>query len=338
MTSPSSVGRVPPVAYPIPPLPPRNTFFLGGPTASGKSALALDLAEATGAEVVGADAFQIYAGLPILSAQPSPADQERVPHHLVGAVDAADRMDAAKYQTLALAEIAGIHARGKPAIVVGGTGLYIKTLTHGLSTLPAPDPILRAELEALDPLTCRSRLEALDPIGARSIDLANPRRVSRALEIVVQTGKPLAEARTTWRAGAVEGVPGTPDDRDAPEGSLAPCGVFVDPDRESLKRQIARRTEAMYASGVVEEVRRQLAGGRLGPTASQMLGLREIGRVCTGEWSEEQAAEAIIRATTRYAKRQRTWFKAQKCLVPLPQPTHGERMEHALALFEQTVR
>ncbi len=266
-----------------------RAFYLLGPTAVGKSALAVALAERVGGEIVGADAFQIYRGLDVLSAKPSAAQRARVPHHLVGEVPLSEPFDVAKYRARAEARIADIVARGRVAIVCGGTGLYIRALTHGLSDMPGADTALRAELEK-EPLSALvARLRELDPASA--VDMQNPRRVIRALEVCLLGGRPFSSYRSGW-----ENVPNV-------------RGVILSRGREDLAARIATRTGMMFAEGVMEEV---AAIGEVGPTASQMLGLREIRALLAGEMSRADCLAAIAQATRQYAKRQMTWFRRER--------------------------
>jgi len=161
----------------------RGVFFVVGPTATGKSEIAADVATEIGAEIVSADAFQIYRGLDLLTAKPETGTLAKVPHHLIGTVSILDKMSAAKFRERALVAISEIHSRGKLAIVVGGSGLYIKALTHGLSSGPAADPDLRARLNELSLHDLQNKLLALDPEAASKIDLKNRRRLVRAIEV-----------------------------------------------------------------------------------------------------------------------------------------------------------
>lgn len=272
---------------------PAETIVIAGPTGAGKTELSLLLAEYLGGEIVGADAFQIYAGLPILTAQPTAGQRGRLPHHLVGSVDPSESYDAARYRREALAALLEISARGKRPIVVGGTGLYVKTLLGGLDPLPEQDPALRAEFSQLNLPALVERLQSLDPEGAPAIDCANRRRVERALEIVMLTGKPLAQTRT----GPRPMLPGV-------------HGVLVVRDREDLRRRIAANVEAMFGRGVVDEVA-ALPEERTGATAAMTIGLREIRALQRGTMTRAEAQEAITTATCQYAKRQMTWFRNQ---------------------------
>src|SRR5206468_4764210 len=168
----------------------RRAFFIVGPTATGKSELAADVAREIGAEIVSADAFQIYRGLDLLTAKPDPSTLAKGPHHLIGTTPLHEEMNAEKYRRAAIAAVGEISSRGKLAIVVGGSGLYLKALTHGLAPLPKADPKLREKLNAMSLDEMRFRLAELDPKLARNVDTKNRRRLARALEICLLTGKP----------------------------------------------------------------------------------------------------------------------------------------------------
>jgi len=274
----------------------RGVFFIVGPTATGKSEIAADVAAKLGAEIVSADAFQIYRGLDLLTAKPDPATLARAPHHLVGTVSIFDEMSAAKFRERALIAISEIHLRGKLAMAVGGSGLYIKALTHGLSSAGGSDPKTRAKLSKLNLDQLRRRLVDLDPQSARKIDTKNRRRVVRALEICLLSGRPASAQRTHWA------------------GNIPAHGVFVFHDRDELYDRINRRVEAMFDSGVIEEVREACG---MSETASKMIGLREIRELLDGKMSILQCVAAIQQATRRYAKRQLTWFRRQTNFQPL---------------------
>jgi tRNA A37 N6-isopentenylltransferase MiaA len=176
-----------------------RTFFIVGPTATGKSELAADVARETGAEIVSADAFQIYRGLGLLTAKPERSTLAKAPHHLIGTVSLSEEMNAEKFRRFATRAIEEINSRGKLAIVVGGSGLYTRALIHGLASLPEPDPKLRAKLNAISLDGLRSHLSELDPETAEKIDLKNRRRLTRALEICLLTGKPVS---ASWAVAA----------------------------------------------------------------------------------------------------------------------------------------
>ena len=269
----------------------RGVFFIVGPTAVGKSEIAADVARALNAEIVSADAFQIYRGLDLLSAKPDAATLAKVPHHLIGTMSILEEMNAEKFRKLAVQAIGEIHSRRKLAIVVGGSGLYIKALTHGLSVTPVADPDLRAQLNELSLADLEKKLRKLDP--KTSVDLKNRRRVVRAIEVCLLSGKPASAQRTAWNFDAI------------------PDGVFLFRDRDDLYQRINARVEEMLDAGVIEEVR---AAGAMRDTASKMIGLREIRELLDGPaaaGSILQCVAAIQQATRRYAKRQLTWFRRQ---------------------------
>ncbi len=272
---------------------PDSTFFITGPTASGKSSLAIALAEHVGGEIVNADAFQLYAGMDILTAKPAPADLARVPHHLYGMIPLTESCDAQRYHSLALPIIHDIAARGRIPIVVGGSGLYIKALTHGLSPLPAASPQLRGLFQHLSPGEKIVWLIQRDPEAATTVNLRNPRYVERALEICLLTGRPQSGLRRSFEQAEpqVNGV------------------IFVW-DREVLYRRINQRTLDMFAAGMVEEVRTL---GPLSPTAEKAIGVRKVREHLAGRATLEETIAAIQQATRHYAKRQMTWFRRERC-------------------------
>lgn len=274
------------------------SLFLCGPTGVGKSALALLLAKQLGAEIVGADAFQIYRWLPILTAQPSRQEQEAIPHHLVGIIPPTESFDAVRYRELALAAIENIVSRNKKPLIVGGTGLYVRALLAPLDPLPPVDETLRSELKELSLEALLLRLQTLDPTAALLIDIKNRRRVERAIEIVTATKLPLA---TSWRRH---------QQSSESEKDSQPKGLLLIRDRPELFERIEQNVEQMFERGVVEEVA-TLSKLSLSATASMTLGLREIQQHLLGKQSLQATKAAIITATKRYAKRQLTWFRHQ---------------------------
>jgi tRNA dimethylallyltransferase len=299
-------------------------FFIVGPTATGKSEIAAEIACQLNAEIVSADAFQIYRGLDRLTAKPEKTILEKVPHHLLSAVPLNEEMNVEKFRAAAVRTIRDLHARKKRAIIVGGSGLYVRALTHGLSQLPGADPKLRGQLRelSLDEL-CRQLID-LDPEIERKIDLKNRRRVMRALEICLLSGKPVSEQRAEWAVAAslCEARRGQARIRGdcASHSEAATAGVFVFRDRAELYQRIDRRVEKMFADGVVDEVR---AVRDLGSTAEKALGLREIRALLAGEISEPECIARTQQGTRRYAKRQLTWFKRQDNFESLNLSSHG---------------
>jgi tRNA dimethylallyltransferase len=182
----------------------RRSFCIVGPTATGKSEIAADVAREVNAEIVSADAFQIYGGLDLLTAKPDASTLAKVPHHLIGTTPIHEEMNAEKYRRAATQAVEEINSRGKLAIVVGGSGLYIKALTHGLAPLPASDPELREKLNVMSLGELRSQLIELDPETALKIDVKNRRRLVRALEICLLTGKPVSAEHKQWAVAGVD--------------------------------------------------------------------------------------------------------------------------------------
>lgn len=291
-----------------------RAFIIVGPTATGKSELAADVAREVSAEIVSADAFQIYRGLDLLTAKPDASTLANAPHHLISTVPFTEAMNAEKFRRLGLRAIAEINSRGRLALVVGGSGLYIKALTHGLAPLPESDPRVREKLNAMSLDNLRAQLVELDPEAAKKIDIKNRRRLVRALEICLITGKPASEV--------VAGV----GDSGRSGSIIRTKGVFVFRDREELYQRINQRVEAMFARGVIEEVR---AAAVTSATASQMIGLREIRELLAGKKSLPQCIAEIQQATRRYAKRQLTWFRRQSNFLPLNLSflTHNEAVK-----------
>ena len=270
-----------------------------GPTASGKSALALELAEVTGGEIVSADSMQLYYDLPVGTAQPTAAERAQVPHHLVGIYGLAERAEVFRWRELAEAAIADIRRRGRPAIVCGGTGLYLKALLYGLDDLPA-DRELRRKLDAeydspAGEAALHARMAELDPAALERWKSCR-RRLIRALEVRLLTGRSIGELQRG------------PRPLRHPEARV----WRLDPAPELLKERIARRAEAMLENGWIDEARAAVAAGLFtSPTAHQALGYRQIAAFLAGECSRDELRERIVTATWQYARRQRTWFRHQ---------------------------
>ena len=315
-----------------------RTFFIVGPTATGKSELAADVAGEISAEIVSADAFQIYRGLNVLTAKPEAAILAKVPHHLIGTIPLTEEMNAEKFRRTATCAIEEINSRGKVAVVVGGSGLYIKALTHGLAPLPESNPNVREKLNAMNLAELRSRLAELDPETAEKIDLKNRRRVIRALEICLVTGKPVSAQRSQWTVAAslrdakaiavmkARTSASHSEAATARASSIPATGVLLFRDREELYQRINQRVETMFECGVIKEVP---TAATASATASQMIGLREIRELLAERKSLPQCIAEIQQATRRYAKRQLTWFRWQTNFLPLNLSflTHNEAVK-----------
>ena len=275
-------------------------FYLCGPTASGKSSLALEMARKLDGEIVNADAFQLYKGLEIVSAAPSSGEREQVPHHLYGVLAPTASADAGTYVRLATPVIEEIQSRGKTPIITGGSGLYLKFLTHGPSPLPSGDDALRAELDArpLDELV--AELQRLDPIEAARTALQNRRFVSRAIEICRLTGQKASDLRDQWESKTRE-------------ISATLRGLVIQRTRPDLHARIALRTRTMLDGGALDEV---AALENISPNLEKAIGFREIRSLLAGEIDRPTCEELINAATRQYAKRQETWFRREKWLVP----------------------
>jgi tRNA dimethylallyltransferase len=284
-----------------------GVLILTGQTASGKSALALELAERFGAEIVGADSRQIYRGMPVGTAAPSAEDRARVPHHLVDFLDPSERYSAARFVADAMAAIDEIHARGKRAIVAGGTGFYVRALTGEVALSPAYDAAVRERLvhEArVHPREVLAEwLRALAPERAAAIAPNDPYRVARALEIA------LAERAGTRREDAAGGAAENLRSR-----GIAFRKLYIEVAPEELERRIAARVDAMLANGLLEEAER--VGGEA--VAADAVGYREALAYLAGWSTRAELRAQLIRNTRHYAKRQATWFRTEPGLVRVP--------------------
>ena len=299
----------------------KSPFFIVGPTAVGKTRLAVALAGWSGAEIVSADAFQIYEGLPLLTVKPTTDQLGRVAHHLVGCIPLCQAYSVALYLDAARAVIAKIQERGRPVIVVGGNGLYVKALTHGLADLPTAQPELRAELEASELPDLLGLLRSLDPTSAAAIDGRNKRRLIRALEVCLVTGRPFSDFRTEWATSS-------PTTRSH--------GVLLCRDRVDIVQRIEQRTVAMFRDGVVEEVR-AINDAVLSATSERILGLVQIRALLAGQMGITACQEKLQIATRQYAKRQVTWFKGEDGFEPLNLtnlPHEQEPLEFVKRCFE----
>ena len=273
-----------------------------GPTAAGKTALSIPLAHELDGEVVNADSMQLYRGMDIGTAKLPPAQCAGVPHHLLDVWEVTQTASVAEYQRLARAAVDGILARGRVPLLVGGSGLYVRAVLDELD-FPGTDPALRAALEAelarVGPQPLYERLRARDPAAAAAILPSNGRRIVRALEVIALTGKPFsarlpAQPRPVYRS----------------------VQLAVDRDRADLDQRIAVRVEQMWAAGLVEEVRGLVARGlREGRTARAALGYQQVLSHLAGELTEPGAHAETVRATRRFVRRQRSWFRRDPRLV-----------------------
>jgi tRNA dimethylallyltransferase len=281
--------------------------LIAGPTASGKSALALALAEAVGGTIINADSAQLYRDLPILSAVPLPAECARAEHRLYAIRDGAEPCSAAEWAELARTEIERALAAGRLPILVGGTGLYLRTLLDGIAPVPAIDPAVRAAVRSAAVADNYAELGALDPAAAARLNPGDTTRVARALEVMRSTGRPLAE----WQQQSAGGI--------GARVTLRP--MLLLPPRDWLVERCDSRFAAMIDGGALAEVAALLARD-LDPQLPVMraIGVRELGDLLRGESTRAKAIAAGQAATRRYAKRQYTWF-ANQCPADWPRWT-----------------
>lgn len=277
-----------------------SCWFLTGATAVGKTAVAMQLADRLGAEVLSMDSMAVYRGMDIGTAKPSLEQQARVRHHLIDLLEPEEEFSVAQYRGLALERVREVASRGKPALFVGGTPLYLKCLLRGLFDGPAANPALRAEIEAelaaTSPSAGHARLQQCDPLAASQIHPNDTRRIVRALEVYLTTGTPISHQQAEFEEGA----------------PAAERRVFVlRRDRAEEHRRIEARVRTMLEAGLVDEVRGLTSGGRcLGPTASQAVGYQEVLEHLAGAADWQTMREKIEARTRRFAKRQGTWFRS----------------------------
>jgi len=291
----------------MPSVPPKLICVVG-PTATGKSALGVALAAALDGEVVNADSMQLYRGMDIGTAKLSVAERGGIPHHLLDVWPVAHTAAVADYQQLARTVIDDIHRRGRPAILVGGSGLYVRAALDRID-FPGTDPALRAALEAelaaAGPAPLYERLAARDPAAAAAILPGNGRRIVRALEVIELTGAPFTATLPPY------------DRQHACIYDAVQVGLDL-PD-DVLDRRVDERVTVMFEAGLVDEVRRlEREGLRTGRTASAALGYRQVLAMLDGECSEADARAATARATRRFVRRQRSWFRRDPRVVWLP--------------------
>ena len=273
-------------------------IFVCGATASGKTAHALSLAEKLDGEIVNGDAFQIFRGIETISAAPSEAEKALFPHHLFGVLEPGENCDAGRFCEMAMPVISGIQRRGKTPVIVGGSGLYLKFLTHGPSPLPKGDPAMRAEMEARTLEDLLAELEKIDPVEAAQVHRGNHRYVSRSLEICLLTGEKASELRDGW-------------ERKTRELDASLQGVWLVRERADLHVRIAQRAKQMLSEGAIQEVA-ALQGVQ--GNWEKAIGVKEIRRYLAGEISKDECEKLIVFATRQYAKRQETWFRREKWL------------------------
>lgn len=280
---------------------PTSVILVLGPTASGKSAVAVALAERLGGEVVSADAFAVYRGMDVGTAKPDAAIRARVPHHLIDVLEPGERCDASRWVALAEAAIAGIAARGRVPVVAGGTPLYTKLLVEGISAGPPRDEALRAELSAGDPGVLWAELQRVDPTYAASRHPNDLRRIVRALEVFRLTGKPYSSFHTT-DGGRRE--------------DLRALQLGLRWEKIVLSTRIHERTLAMFAAGLVDEVR--AVRDRLSPEARQAVGYKEVIEHLDGRLPLDGCIAAVELGTRHLAKHQLTWYRRFADIVWLP--------------------
>ena len=275
--------------------------LIAGATASGKSAVAVELAERLGGEVIGVDSMQVYRGMDVGTAKPGQEERIRVPHHLVDVADITEAFDAARFVALAGEAVASVRGRGRVPILCGGTGLYFNAWLNGLGTAPAPDAALRAELEAMPMEALLDELARKDWETFDEIDVANRRRVVRAVEVIRLTGQPFSRQRARWPERAA---------------ALAGRSFGLARDRADLARRIELRVEAMFRGGLVEEVRGLMGRGLRGNrTAMQAIGYRQVVEHLDGGRGYLATVEEVKVRTRQYARRQGTWFRGQMDLA-----------------------
>ena len=296
--------------------------LIAGPTASGKSALALQLAERSGGAVINADSAQVYRDLPILSAAPSPQDRKRADHLLYGVMDGSHPCSAADWAALAKAEIAKLQGERRFPILVGGTGLYLRTLLDGIAPVPLIDPGIRAQVRGASVAENLAALAPLDPAAAAKLNPADSTRIARALEVVRSTGRPLGE----WQQSREGGI----------GREIALHAIILLPPRPWLYERCDQRFANMVDQGALVEVETLLARG-LDPNLPVMraIGVAVLGAHLHGEMTLDEAIVAGQQATRRYAKRQFTWFAHQPPpeWLRFPDPLEDEEIDRALALL-----
>lgn len=271
-----------------------DAIYIAGATASGKSAVALELAERIGGEIISVDSMQVYRGLDIGTAKPTAAERARVPHHAIDVVEVTDNFDVAQFLSTARQVETEIRSREQVPIYCGGTGLYFNALNSGIGNAPPVDSLLRVQLEATPLDVLVNELTEKDPETFAKIDRSNPRRVIRAIEVIRTTGRPFSPQRANW------------------ETKAAGHWFGLERSRDELNARINARVDQMFAAGLVDETTELLKQGlELNRTAMQAIGYRQVVEHLCGERDLPSTIELIKQKTRQFAKRQGTWFRNQ---------------------------
>ncbi len=308
-------------------------IFLLGPTAVGKSEVAIELASRIGGEIVSADSMQIYRGMDVGTAKPLLKERRGIPHHLMDVMDIHERCDVARFRKLAHTAILDIRKRGAQPIIVGGSGLYVRALTQGLFEGPGRNEKVRADLDKLDTKALHERLKEMDSDAAARISPQDRRRMIRALEFFMTTGQPISAIQTQWIApseslfenpplltkeglGEVGRDQATPCSPPCQGGHLKrqndPHLIGLNRPRAELYRRCDARVEAMFPRGFIDEVRDLMKRGlKESPTAAKAIGYREVMQHLSGELALDETIECVKKSTRNFVKRQLTWFRRE---------------------------
>ena len=297
---------------------PLRPIYICGSTATGKTGVSIALANSIGGEIVNADAYQVYRELDTITAAPSGDELSQAPHHLFGILDPTQDFDSQQYINLAKPSIAEIQSRGKIPIVVGGSGMYLKFLSHGPSPVPAGDEQLRQQLETRSDQDLILELQQLDPLGAAETNLKNRRYVIRALEICLLSGQKMSELKSDWKKS-----------NQNTEKHLR--GFLLDWDRDILRARIKLRTSQILHHGALDEVS---AHPQLSITCEKAIGIKEIRSHLKGEITLARCEELIYFATCQYAKRQRSWFNREHWITPIPMDNNSQQQQVAQAIAD----
>lgn len=312
-----------------------SPIFIAGPTAVGKSAIALELAVRLKGEIISVDSMQVYRGLDIGTAKPTLEERRRIPHHLIDVAELDETFDAAKFCALAQKAVEEIQSRQRIPIFCGGTGFYFKAFLEGIGDAPPANADLRAVLEKMPLEDLLKELKERDPATHEKIDRQNPRRVIRAVEVIRLTGKPFSQQRSNWSS---EGrTPQVPNQKSEEPASRVPpnCFGFLRTNSD-LHSRINRRVDEMFANGLVAETERLLKQGlKKNQTAMQAIGYRQVVEHLRGERSLPETIELVNIRTRQFSKRQLTWFRRQMNLKWIP--LTGENFETVLAKIAESV-